>query len=100
MVAGVREGVRAYRRFEEEHLDECARLLVATFNHEPWSDRYTHDTAKAQLAWHLGVPGCLGLVSVNDGIVAFAIGYREPTDDLVRGCPCLVRPECETAMPI
>ncbi len=40
------------------------------------------------------------MVSVNDGIVAFAIGYREPTDDLVRGCPCLVRPECETAMPI
>ncbi len=63
-----------------EHLDDCAHLLLTTFNAEPWNDSYTHDTEKAQLAWHLEVPGCVGLVSVNDGIVAFAIGYREPTD--------------------
>jgi aminoglycoside 6'-N-acetyltransferase I len=63
-----------------EHLDECAYLLVTAFNAEPWNDSYTHDTAKKQLAWHLEVPGCLGLVSVSDGIAAFAIGYREPTD--------------------
>ena len=64
-----------------DRLDECANLLVTTFNAEPWNDSYTHDTARKQLAWHLEVPGCLGLVSVNDGIVAFAIGYREPTDE-------------------
>jgi aminoglycoside 6'-N-acetyltransferase I len=63
-----------------EHLDECAHLFMTAFNAEPWNDSYTPDTAKKQLAWHLRVPGCLGLVSVNDGIVAFAIGYREPTD--------------------
>ena len=67
--------------FNEDHLDECAELLVAAFNAEPWNDSYTHDTARTQLAWHLGVPGFLGLVSVKDGIVAFAIGYREPTDE-------------------
>ena len=66
--------------FSEDHLDECAELLVATFNAEPWNDSYTHDTARKQLAWHLEVPGCFGLVSVNDGVAAFAIGYREPTD--------------------
>jgi aminoglycoside 6'-N-acetyltransferase I len=66
--------------FKEEHLDECATLLVATFNAEPWNDKYTLDTAKKQLAWHLRVPGCVGLVSVMDGVVAFAVGYREPTD--------------------
>ena len=80
-----------------EHLDECANLLVTTFNAEPWNDSYTHDTAKKQLAWHLRVPGCLGLVAVNDGIVAFALGYREPNrcweclqpEHLLReaGCP-------------
>jgi hypothetical protein len=43
-------------------------------------DEYTLDTAKKQLAWRLEVPGCVGLVSVKDGIVAFALGYREPTD--------------------
>src|SRR5918995_5831140 len=66
--------------FKEEHLDECATLLVATFNAEPWNDKYTLDTAKKQLAWHLRVPGCVGLVSVSDGIAAFSIGYVEPTD--------------------
>jgi len=63
-----------------DHLDECAHLFMTTFNTKPWNDEYTLDTAKKQLAWHLEVPGCLGLVSVKDGIVAFSIGYREPTD--------------------
>ncbi len=66
--------------FGEDHLDECAELLVAIFNAEPWNDSYTTNSARKQLAWHLRVPGCLGLVSTEDGIVAFAIGYREPTD--------------------
>lgn len=79
IAAGKREGVRAYRRVWGS-LDEQAGALVEAFKAEPWNDSYTHDTAKRQLAWHLRVPGCLGLVSVKDGIVAFAIGYREPTD--------------------
>ncbi len=66
--------------FGREHLDECAHLFMTAFNAEPWNDSYTLDTAKKQLDWHLKVPGCVGLVSVNDGIVAFAVGYREPTD--------------------
>lgn len=66
--------------FEADHLDDCARLFMTAFNAEPWNDSYTLDTAKRQLAWHLEVPGCVGLVTVNDGIVAFAIGYQEPTD--------------------
>ena len=66
--------------FKAEHLDECAHLLKITFNAEPWNDKYTLDTAKAQLVWHLRVPGCEGLVSVSDGIVALAIGYGLPTD--------------------
>jgi aminoglycoside 6'-N-acetyltransferase I len=67
--------------FGADHLDGCAELMVAAFNAEPWNDSYTHDTAKRQLAWHLRVPGFLGSVSVSDGIVAFAVGYREPMDE-------------------
>lgn len=67
--------------FTVEHLDDCAHLFMTAFNAEPWNDSYTLDTAKKQLDWHLDVPGCLGLVSIDsDGIVAFALGYREPTD--------------------
>ena len=65
----------------EDHLDGCAELMVAAFNVEPWNDSYTQDTAREQLAWHLRVPGFLGLVSVYDGAVAFAVGYREPMDE-------------------
>ena len=66
--------------FGEDYLDECAYLLVASFNAEPWNAKYTIHTAKKELAWILSVPGFLGLVSVTDGVVAFATGYREPDD--------------------
>ncbi len=54
--------------FKEEHLDDCAHLFMTAFNAEPWNDKYTLDTAKKQLAWHLKVPGCVGLVSVSAAI--------------------------------
>ena len=54
-------------KFEENHLDECARLAVATFNAEPWNDEWTFDTAKRELAWTMGVPGFTGLVSLDGG---------------------------------
>lgn len=72
--------VERIETFRVEHLDDCAHLFMTAFNAEPWNDKYTFDTARKQLAWHLKVPGCVGLISVRDGLVAFAIGYREPTD--------------------
>ena len=66
--------------FRRDHLEECANLLVATFNAEPWNDEWTLDTAKRELTWTMGVPGFVGLVSLDEGVVAFATGYREPDD--------------------
>lgn len=66
--------------FRRDHLEECATLLVATFNAEPWNDEWTLDTAKRELTWTMGVPGFVGLVSLDEGVVAFATGYREPDD--------------------
>lgn len=66
--------------FKEEHVDECASLLVATFNAEPWNDEWTLDTAKEEIIWTKNVPGFVGLVALNEGVVAFATGYREPDD--------------------
>jgi aminoglycoside 6'-N-acetyltransferase I len=79
-------------------LDDCAHLFMTAFNAEPWNDKYTPDTARKQLAWHLDVPGCLGLVSINnEGIVAFALGYREPTDvgDVFHLSIFCVRPDAQ-----
>ncbi len=58
---------RRIERFEAKHLDECARLAVATFNAEPWNDEWTFDTAKRELAWTMGLPGFAGLVSLDGG---------------------------------
>jgi hypothetical protein len=71
---------REYRGVRAEHLDECARLLVSTFNAEPWNQRWTLETAQKKLAWTLGVPGFMGLISLAEGIVAFAAGYRQHED--------------------
>ena len=64
----------------EEHLDACAEVLVATFNAEPWNEAWTLETAKRLLSWTYRVPGFMGLVTFDDGVVAFATGYREPSD--------------------
>jgi aminoglycoside 6'-N-acetyltransferase I len=66
--------------FKEDHLDECARLVLAAFNAEPWNDEWTLETAKEELSWTMRVPGFAGLVSLDGGIVALATGYREPDD--------------------
>ena len=64
------EAGRISERIEElkaDHLDQCARLAVATFNAEPWNDEWTFDTAKRELAWTMGLPGFAGLVSLDGG---------------------------------
>ncbi len=66
---------------KEEHLDECARLTVSTFNAEPWNAKYNFETAKKELTWTLDVRGFLGLASFDDGVVAFAVGYVEQDDE-------------------
>ncbi len=66
--------------FNESHLDECAHLIVSTFNAGPWNDRWTLDRAKKSLTWTLEVPGFVGLVSLDDEVMGFATGYREPDD--------------------
>ena len=66
--------------FSREHLDECAHLIVATFNEDPWNDSWTIETARKELTWTMGVPGFVGFVALDEGVVAFATGYREPDD--------------------
>ena len=66
--------------FNESHLDECAHLIVSTFNAEPWKDSWTLDRAKKSLTWTLQMPGFVGLVSLDDEVMGFATGYREPDD--------------------
>ena len=89
--------MESIENLRKDHLDECAHLLVATFNAEPWNAKYTFDTAKKEVAWTLDVPGFVGLVALDAGVVAFAVGYIEQEDE--REILCLktlcVRPEAQ-----
>jgi aminoglycoside 6'-N-acetyltransferase I len=77
---GVGEMAERIEPLSRDHLDESAHLLVATFNSEPWNDSWTLNTARQELTWTMGVPGSVGLVALDEGVVAFATGYREPYD--------------------
>jgi aminoglycoside 6'-N-acetyltransferase I len=68
------------KAFKQDYFDECAHLLVSTFNAEPWNDQWTLDTAKQELTWTTKVPGFVGLVSLDEEVLAFATGYRESDD--------------------
>src|SRR3712207_3497562 len=57
---------------------------MTAFNAEPWNDEYTLDTAKKQLAWHLEVPGCVGLVSHQGWDCG--VRYRVPGANRCPGC--------------
>jgi ribosomal protein S18 acetylase RimI-like enzyme len=76
----VDEGAERIEAFKRDQLDGCAKLLVATFNAEPWNDSWSLDTARKELTWAMGVPGFVGFVALDEGVVAFATGYRQPYD--------------------
>jgi aminoglycoside 6'-N-acetyltransferase I len=82
----------------KDHLDECALLLASVFSAEPWNANYTFDTAKKELAWTLNVSGFVGLVTLDEGLVAFTVGYIEQDDE--REIFCLktlcVRPDAQS----
>jgi aminoglycoside 6'-N-acetyltransferase I len=77
---GMDEVAERIEPFERDHLDGCAKLIVATFNAEPWNDNWTIDSAKKEIKWTMEVPGFVGLVTLGEGVVAFATGYRQPDD--------------------
>lgn len=68
------------KEFKEEHLDECAHLIVSAFNIEPWNENWTFDTAKKTLYQTLEAPGFMGFVSAEDEIMGFATGCCEQDD--------------------
>lgn len=67
--------------FTAAHLEECAHLLMTSFNAEPWNEKWTLNTSKKTLEQTLLTPGFLGFVSVEDEILAFATGCCEQDDE-------------------
>lgn len=83
--------VEWFEALSEEHLDECARLLISAFNEQPWNERRTPETARAELLWTMSTPGFFGFASFDGEMCGFAARYRE--QDVDREVFCL-RPLC------
>jgi aminoglycoside 6'-N-acetyltransferase I len=68
-------------RLGPEHLEPGARLLAEVFNRAPWNERWTPETARAELEHVLNTPGSFGLVIYAGGSLAgLAAGHRHPLD--------------------
>ena len=63
--------------FMEDHVDECALLLVSVFNSKPWNEHRNIETVKKELSWALNAPQFIGFVYSADEILGFVIGSYE-----------------------
>ncbi len=73
--------VERFEALSEEHLDECARVLISASNEQPWNERWTPETDRAELLWTMSTPGFLGFASFDGEMCRFSAGYREQDDD-------------------
>ena len=67
--------VERFEALSEEHVDECARVLISAFNEQPWNERWTPQTARAELLCTMSTPGFLGFASFDGEVGRFAAGY-------------------------
>ncbi len=73
--------VERFEALSEERLDECARVLISASNEQPWNERWTPETARAELLWIMSTPKFLGFASFDGEMCGFAARYREQEDD-------------------
>lgn len=59
-------------------LDECVGIFVDVFSQPPWNEVWDPAMVRERLGQILATPGFYGVVDVEDGIVAFAMGFAEP----------------------
>jgi len=60
-------------RLEKEHITECTRIYIETFNGEPWNDRWTEATAGKRLDDIYNAPGFIGMVAIADDSIKGAV---------------------------
>lgn len=71
------------KTFQPSMLSEAALLFVSTFNHEPWNDSWTVETARTRLGDILATPRAVAVVvgaSEPEAMLGFALGNLEQAD--------------------
>jgi len=58
---------------KKEHLEECAKIYVSTFNGPPWHDQWTEEKAYDRLVEIYKTPGFTGFVAVEAGSIYGAV---------------------------
>lgn len=65
-------------QISQEHLQECARLLVSVFMNPPWNESWTIELALQRLQNTYNTPEFYGvLAKEGEKIVGFALGHIE-----------------------
>jgi len=63
---------------KSEHILECSKLFLKTFNAQPWNDKWTPDTAFKRLHDIFLSPNFEGISYFEDGEIKGAVfGYKE-----------------------
>ena len=67
--------------FAAEDIERCLDLFISVFNRPPWHDKWTTQTARANLEDASGIPGAFGLVARSQAkVIGFVLGHREIQD--------------------
>lgn len=62
----------------QEHLEECANLLVSVFANPPWNENWTIELALKRLQNTYNIAGFYGIFAKNENqIIGFALGHIE-----------------------
>ena len=68
--------------FIAEDIEACLDLFISVFNRPPWHDKWTTQTARANLKDDFAIPGAFGLVArLNGRVAGFTLGHREVQSD-------------------
>lgn len=69
------------RPYQEEDLESCVALFVATFAAPPWNETWAPEVVRARLEQIVRTPGFYGEVIASDAggsMVGYALGISEP----------------------
>lgn len=63
---------------ESKDLSSCISLLINVFNHEPWNDKWSIESAEKYLQDYIQTPGFKGFIAEEESeLKGFIFGFRK-----------------------
>ena len=86
------------RNYESQDLDGCVRLLIETYNCEPWNNHWTEKTAKRYLSEFVASCEFVGFVLLEDELLVGAMFAHKKTwwtNDEIFVDELFIQPTCQ-----